>query len=71
MCNSSAGGVTGGKPNWKRWTDLSRPFWSTGPDVLKTPSGGKSAHRACAKHVEDGDNPKEQRHHGDGRKELE
>jgi hypothetical protein len=44
---------------------------STGTDVLETPSGSKSAHRSCAKHEEDGDNPKEQRHDGDRRKELE
>jgi hypothetical protein len=44
---------------------------STGTDVLEAPLGGKGAHRACAKHEEDGDNPKEQRHHGDRRKELE
>ena len=44
---------------------------STGTDVLETPSGGKSAHRACAKYEEDGDNPKEQRHRGHRRKEIE
>ena len=44
---------------------------STGTDVLEAPSGGKSAHRSCAKHEEDGDNPKEQRRDGDRRKELE
>jgi hypothetical protein len=43
---------------------------SRGTDVLETASGGKSTHRSCAKHEEDGDNPKEQPHDGDGRKEL-
>jgi hypothetical protein len=43
---------------------------NTGTDVFETPSGGKSAHRSCAKHEEDGDNPKEQRHHGDRRKPV-
>lgn len=42
----------------------------TRTDVFKTPSGGKSAHRSCAKHEEDGDNTKEQRPHGDRRKPV-
>jgi hypothetical protein len=44
---------------------------STRTDVLETPFGGKSAHRSCAKHEENGNHPKEQRHDGDRRKELE
>lgn len=43
---------------------------SAGTDVLETPSGGKRAHRTCAKHEENGDNSKEQRHHGDRRKPV-
>lgn len=43
----------------------------TGTDVLEAPFGGKSAHRACAKHEENGDSPKEQHHHGHRREELE
>ena len=59
-----------------RWLDLPEiaetpKTRNTGTDVLEAPFGGKSAHRACAKHEENGDNPKEQRHHGDRRKEPE
>lgn len=42
----------------------------TGTDVFDTPSGGKSAHRSCAKHEEDGGNTKEQRRPGDRRKPV-
>jgi len=59
-----------------RWLDLAElaetpKTGSTGTHILETPSGGKSAHRSCAKHEEDSNKPKEQRHHGDRRKELE
>jgi len=62
-----------GKRN--RWLDLAEMIEapktrSAGTDVFEAPFGGKSAHRACAKHEEDGDNPKEQRHHGDRRKPV-
>jgi hypothetical protein len=63
-----------GKRN--RWLNLAEiakapKTRSMGTDVVETPSDGKSAHRSCAKHEEDADNPAEQRHDGDGRKELE
>jgi hypothetical protein len=44
---------------------------STRTDVLETPSGGKSAHRSCAKREENGDKPNKHRHDGDRRKVLE
>jgi hypothetical protein len=48
-------------------TPKTRSAWT---DILETVSRGKSSHRLCAHRQLDDDNPKEQRHDGDGWKQL-
>jgi hypothetical protein len=65
-----------GAGKWDRGLDLAEiteapKTWSTATDIPEAPFGGKRAHRACAKHEEDVDNPKKKRHRGDRGKELE
>jgi hypothetical protein len=69
LSNSPATGVTShGKPSRERGTNLGvrgvPQFRSGGTDVLETPSGSESPHSSCAKHVDDSDHTKDQRHRG-------